>query len=147
MSYVGRFVLQNQNKYIGIGRNPIYKSALEARAFSWLDTNNKVKRWGYEIIRIPYFLPFDSKLHKYHVDIYAEIVNNQNTIVKFIAEIKSTGDFKTPGPLKVNSRKSRRNHRLATLTYIKNQCKWKAAKQYAAQSGMRFIFLTEKDLM
>jgi hypothetical protein len=30
--------------------------------------------------------------------------------------------------------------------YHQNQCKWKAASEYAAKKGMKFIVLTEKFL-
>jgi len=149
MSYVGRYVPKHREKYLGIGQIPIYKSMLELLTFRWLDENNNVKRWGYELIRVPYFLPrppFDGKVHRYMVDIYAEIINTKGGIEKYLAEVKSTSEFKKPSMTKSTNRNTRRNYNLAMVTFIKNQCKWKAAKQFCDHSGMKFIFITEQDL-
>lgn len=146
MVHSGPFRLQNPQKYLGIGKFPFYKSGLEYAAFRWLDINKKVISWGYEILKIPYVNPFDKKIHKYYVDIFANIIDNDGKPQKFIAEVKSTSDMRPPVPPKTNNKRSSKYHRLAVYRYGINVAKWKAAEQYAKQLGMKFIFLTEREL-
>lgn len=146
MSHVGRYVLKNPSKYLGVGKNPVYKSGLELRAFNWLDINSKVVRWGYEIIKIPYFFQIDSKIHTYFVDIYSEVIDKNGNLAKYIAEIKSGSDIKPPVQPKSTNKRSSRNYRKSLYTYIKNTNKWKAARQVADKMNWKFILLDEKVL-
>jgi len=146
MSHVGRYKVQNPRKYMGVGQNPVYKSSLELRLFHWMDINNRVKRWGYEIIQIPYFFQLDQKIHKYFMDIYAEIITKDGSIQRYLAEVKSKSDTKPPVKPTTRNRRSTRNYRKSLYTYIKNMNKWKAAQQFAKQAGMKFIIVDESTL-
>lgn len=146
MSYCGRYVLKNPGKYMGKGTTSIiYKSRNELVVFNGLDIEDKVIRWGYEIIRIPYFCRIDHKIHRYEVDIYCEIKNG-DTISRHIIEIKSSTDLLKPKQPTAHSIKSKTKYRYDMYTWIKNTDKWNAARQFCKQAGIRFIFLTEKDI-
>ncbi len=145
-SYSGSYKLENPLKYIGKGAEPIYKSHYELVMFRWLDTNIKVKRWGYELIEIPYFFPIDSKVHKYQVDIYAEIIDTEGNVSRFLAEIKPNAETKLPAYPSSKNSSAIRSYNLKKVTFIKNQAKWLAASQFCEQAGMKFKIFTETDL-
>ena len=48
--------------------------------------------------------------------------------------------------VKQSNKKKRSTVLYENLMYHQNQCKWKAASEYAAKKGMKFIILTEKFL-
>jgi len=145
MSYVGRYLPKYPEKYLGVGKVPIYKSRNELVVFNRLDTDPKVIRWGYEIIKIPYFFRVDSRIHRYEADIYCEIMVN-NVIQKYIIEIKSSDDLIPPQKPKVHSLKGNSNYRRNQFTYIKNMDKWTAAKQFCDANNIKFLLLTEKEI-
>jgi hypothetical protein len=47
---------------------------------------------------------------------------------------------------KKNTPKSQHQYQNALATYIKNQSKWEAARNFAEQKGLRFIIITEREL-
>ena len=146
MNYCGRYILRNPQKYLGIGENPIYKSSLELKLMHWLDTNERVLKFGYELIKVPYFFPVDCKNHKYVVDFVAYIANNQGIIVKYLIEIKSDSDLLIPKkPISPNS-KNIKQYKNKMIIYIKNTSKWKAAEQFCKQTGFVWKLLSTKDI-
>jgi hypothetical protein len=143
MSYCGRMTLKNPHKYLGVGKNPIYKSRLELQVFSKMDVSDQVVRWGYEILRIPYFLDF--KAHKYLVDVYCEILKD-NIKRRYAIEVKSSSDMKMPiRPTLINKKRIDNYHR-AVQTYIVNRTKWAAASNFCSKVGVSFIILNESDI-
>lgn len=145
MSYVGRYNLKNPSKYMGVGTIPIYKSKNELMAFSVLDNQSKIIRWGYEIIEIPYRNPIDQKIHKYKVDIYCEI-KEKNSILKCLIEIKQSTDLLAPRAPTLANQNSRRRYELAKRSFIVNTAKWNAVIAVAKKAGFKFMFFTEKNL-
>jgi hypothetical protein len=138
MSYKGKYTPKNKNKYIGDVNNVIYRSLWERQAFKWLDHNPKVSRWGSEIIVIPYYLETDSRVHRYFSDLYIEFADGTKKVI----EIKPSGQTRPP---KKPARKTRR-FIAESLTYIKNESKWNAARQYCKKKGFIFEIWTEQTL-
>jgi len=132
----------NKQKYIGNG-NPVYRSALERDFFLFFDKNPNVTAWSSESIVIPYFYNIDNKVHKYYIDLIAAIKDSNGTIQKYLIELKPHAQTQPPV---TSNRKKSSTVLYENLMYQKNQCKWKAASEYAAKKGMKFVVLTEKYL-
>ena len=132
----------NKEKYLGTG-NPVYRSALERDFFLFFDKNSNVTAWASEGIVVPYYFSVDSKVHKYYVDLIAAIKDNNGNIQKYLIELKPHSQTLPP---KQSNRKKSSTVLYENLMYEKNQCKWKAASEYAAKKGMKFVVLTEKYL-
>ena len=132
----------HKEKYIGAG-NPVYRSALERDFFLFFDNNPNVTAWASEGIVIPYFFSVDNKVHKYYVDLIAAIKDINGNIQKYLIELKPHAQTLPPKP---SNKKKSSTILHENLTYHKNQSKWKAASEYAAKKGMKFVILTEKYL-
>jgi len=138
----GLYTPINKNKYMG-STNPVYRSALERDFFLFFDKNPNVTAWVSEGIVIPYYNDIDHKVHNYYVDLIAAIKDQSGNIQKYLIELKPFAQTQPPVP----SEKKRKSTVLyENLMWHKNQCKWKAASDYAAKKGMKFIILTEKYL-
>jgi len=133
----------NKNKYMG-SSNPVYRSALERDFFLFFDQNPNVTAWASEGIVVPYYNDVDHKVHNYYVDLIAAIKQKDGTVQKYLIELKPHSQTLPP----VQSNKKKKSTVLYEhLMHHKNQCKWKAASDYAAKKGMKFIVLTEKYLI
>lgn len=130
--------VKHPEKYIGDSRNVVYRSLWERNTFRWLDDNPNIVKFSSEEIVIPYLCGTDNKVHRYFVDVYFETVNGDS----FLIEIKPEKELYPP---KKPKRKSKR-YLTESLTYMKNQSKWEAAKRYAEERGWTFEVWTEKTL-
>ena len=119
-----------------------YKSSLERIAFCYADLNPKVSKFSVEPFNIQYVKPTDNQVHRYFIDLYIEFVTGD----KFIVEIKSFNETIPPEMPKSKSPNSILRYKEQLETYIVNQAKWKAAKEFAESKGLKFIVLTEKEL-
>jgi hypothetical protein len=133
-TYKGFFRPKNQSKYSGDYKNIIYRSLWERNVFRWCDENPQVLKWVSEEIVIPYYYPLDKKYHRYFVDL--KFTTAQGT---YLIEIKPKSQTLPP------KKPSRQTQRYLTeaATYVKNQCKWKAAQEYASDRGWSFHIWTE----
>lgn len=136
----GIFIPKNPDKFIG--SKAIYRSGLELKFFRFCDDNKNVKRWGSENVVVPYMSPLDNRGHKYYVDNYIEILEG-NKLVKYLVEIKHSRETKPP-----KTKYRNRKHLLyEQKTFVTNQAKWQAAREYSKKRGYKFIILTEKELI
>lgn len=119
-----------------------YKSALERIAFCYADLNPKVQKFSVEPFSIQYIKPTDGRVHQYFVDMYIEFITGD----KFIAEIKSYSETVMPQAPKSKSPNAILRYKEQLETYLVNTAKWKAAREFAASRGLKFIILTEKEL-
>ena len=136
-TYKGKWRPKNLKKYLGDPNKITYRSLWERNAFRWFDANDSIKGWVSEEVIVPYICETDGKRHRYFVDIYFETVNG----AKFLIEIKPNAQTKPP-------KNGRRTKRLLneTLTYVKNQSKWKAADKFAKDNGCQFQIWDEYTL-
>lgn len=153
----GDYPLKNPHKYVGKTK-PHYKSGFENRMMYWLDENNKVIEWSYEPHYIEYLSStpsnspewikslVDDKIHKYFVDFYAKLKDNNGNIVTYLLEIKPYAQTLLPLEPKKKTKKSVKRYVEDMKEYVKNSNKWKAAEEYAKQRGYNFTVLTERDL-
>lgn len=127
----------NTEKYCGT--YPIVcRSSWEEKMCQWLDYNKNVIEWSSEGHRIPYFDGTSGKNRIYYPDFYAFFKNRR----KFIIEVKPTKDMRMPK----RGKKSQKTMYMREHTFLVNQAKFKAAKQYCKKMGMEFVIITEKDL-
>lgn len=134
-TYKGFFKPKNPAKYSGNFQNIVYRSLWERNVFRWCDENSQVIKWASEEIVIPYYYPIDKKYHRYFVDL--KLTTSEGT---FLIEIKPKSQ--TIPPQKKTSKQSKK-YLTEAATYVKNQCKWKAAEKYANDHGWKFFIWTE----
>ncbi len=153
----GYYEMKNPKKYVGKSK-PYFKSSYEQRMMFWLDVNNNVLEWSYEPQYIEYLnqVPTNSpdwmrglvdfKVHKYFVDFYAKLLDNNGKEVKYLLEIKPHIQTQIPTEPKRKTKKSIKKFYSDMQEYIKNSNKWEAAEKYAHQKGLNFTVLTERHL-
>lgn len=136
----GTFVPTNPGKYIGNKAEIFYRSSWEMRVMKWFDTNPSVLGWNSEGLVVQYFFPIDNKMHNYHIDFLVKMKTKSGEIKTYAIEVKPHKETLPP--------KTRDKKRLIleTQTYMKNQAKWEAAREYCNSQGVTFIVLTERDL-
>lgn len=137
MAYSGRYKVINPDKYKGDHTNVVYRSKWELYCFQWCDNTADIVEWSSEEVIIPYYYDVDKKYHRYFMDLKIKFKNGKILLVEIKPE-KETQVPKRPD-------KSKR-YITESLTYIKNQCKWKAAETFAKDRGWAFEVWTEKNL-
>lgn len=137
MNYSGKYTPANPHKYKGDVTNIVFRSMWERYCFVWLDNNSSIKEWSSEEVIIPYYYDVDKKYHRYFIDLKYTTTEGKIYIVE-IKPHKETEPPKRPD-------KSKR-YLTEALTFIKNQCKWKAAEEYAKDRGWHFEIWTEQEL-
>ena len=136
-SFKGIYRPTNPKKYVGNPNNIVYRSLLERRFMVYCDTNPGIVQWASEELPIRYYNPIDKKVHKYYPDF---IVKTENKTV--MVEIKPKKYLSKP---KYNQRKTKRYY-TESYNYIKNNAKWKAAREYCEDNNIEFKIFTEKEL-
>lgn len=135
----GVFVPKNKKKFIG--ERAIYRSGLELKFFRFCDHSKNVVKWGSENIIIPYRNPLDDRLHKYYVDNYV-VINEDDQLKKYCIEIKPYSQTKKP-----QTKYKKKSHLIyESKQYITNVAKWKAAREFCKKRGYEFLIITEKEL-
>jgi hypothetical protein len=138
MAYKGKFTPKNPQKYVGDVKNIVYRSLWERNTFRWIDQNSSIKAWNSEELVITYVCETDKKVHRYFMDLWFETKSGDT----YIIEIKPKSQTQPP---KTPKRKTRRYIK-ESLTYVKNQSKWKAASEFALDRGWHFEVWTEDTL-
>jgi hypothetical protein len=153
----GAYTPKNPEKYKGKGL-PYYKSSYEWRVMYWCDLNTNVIEWSYEPFPIEYTfqVPSDSpqwmknlvdyRTHKYYVDFYAKVLDNNGKAQNFMLEIKPANQTVAPKEPKRKTKKSLEKFMTEMKEYIKNCNKWNAADTFFNKRGYKFQVLTEQDL-
>jgi hypothetical protein len=141
----GIYQVINKEKYMGLNM-PVYKSSFEQRMMHYLDNNSKVKKWGYETVKIPYTFSLDKRTHNYYTDFYTEIEDNTGNIQKYILEIKPSSSLVPPVKPKNPTGKAMKNYLYNLTEYMKNKSKWQAAQYFCESHNMKFQVITEKQI-
>jgi hypothetical protein len=142
MAYSGKYRPVNHKKYKGDPRAVFYRSLWELKFMKWCDNHDHILEWGSEEIVVPYRSPLDGRVHRYFVDFYAKVRNKSGTAKKYLIEVKPKKQTVEP---KIPKRKTKR-YLTEVTTYITNQAKWEAAREWCADHGLEFIILTEDHL-
>ena len=72
----GRYILKNQEKYVGT-KTPMYRSSWEQAFMRLCDEHPNVYKWASESIRIPYRHPLTGKYTIYVPDFFI-VYNDKN---------------------------------------------------------------------
>ena len=143
MSYKGKYKPSYPQKYKGDPTNIIYRSLWERKFCVYCDLNENVLEWASEEIQIKYFDPTTKKVRRYFPDFYIKYLDKDGKIRKAIIEIKPLKETQEPVRKKGKSNKTLIYE---TLTYVKNQAKWQAAKEFCSDNLFEFRIMTEKEL-
>jgi hypothetical protein len=138
MFHKRKFIPLFPEKYAGDPTNIIMRSSWETRFASWCDKNTSIVKWSSEETVIPYRCPTDNYIHRYFVD-FKITTNTQKTYLVEVKPQKQTIPPVFPG-------KQTQRYLLESLTFLKNQAKWEAAKKYAKDRGWEFKIITEHEL-
>jgi len=129
-------------KYAGDPTCIIMRSSWETRFASWCDKNPSVIKWSSEETVIPYRCPTDEKIHRYFVDFKIQIKNKDGALKTYLIEVKPAKQTQPP----VYPGRNTQRYITESMTYIKNQAKWKAATDWAKDRGYEFKIITEYEL-
>lgn len=137
MAYKGSYKVKYPHKYLGNPNNVVYRSLWERNVFRWLEEQPGIKGWCSEEVVIPYLCETDKKMHRYFIDVYFVTMDGD----KYLIEIKPDRETRPP-----QGKKRSKRYLSEAMTYVKNQCKWNAAKEFAIDNGAVFQVWTEHDL-
>jgi hypothetical protein len=132
----------NPEKYSGDPTNIIMRSSWETRFATWCDHNPSILKWNSEETIIPYRCPTDNRFHRYFVDFNIQVKQRDGSIKRYLVEVKPA---KQTAPPVFPGRQTKR-YLAESMTFIKNQAKWAAAKEYCKDRGWEFKIITEKEL-
>ena len=138
MTYKGKFIPNNTQKYVGDHRNIIYRSLWELKFMKWCDRNVNILEWGSEEFFIPYVSPLDNKPHRYYPDFYMKLKDGK----RYVIEVKPKRQCVPP----IKGKKQKKTFIREVAEYAKNQAKWKAAKSFCEVRQLTFKVVTEKEL-
>ena len=127
---------------MGDPTNVIFRSSWERKYMIWCDNTSSVIYWQSEETIVPYRCATDNKWHRYYLDFRIQVKNKEGNLQTYLVEIKPLAQTippKYPG-------KQTKRYLNESLTFMKNQSKWDAAKAYARDRGWEFVVLTEKHL-
>ena len=136
-TYKGKYKLKKPEKYDGDHTQVIYRSGWERFAFKWCENQEDIKSWSSEETIIPYISAVDNKYHRYFVDLKLNMKDDSVVLV----EIKPDKQTRPP-----KSKRRTKRFISESLEYVKNECKWKAAKEYCLDRGWHFQIWTEHTL-
>ena len=143
MSYKGKYIPKNPQKYKGDPSQVIYRSLWERKFMVYCDRNDKVVEWGSEELVIPYVSPWDGRYHRYFPDFYIKVRTKNGSLKKYIIEVKPKNQCTPP---------ERNPKRRTGVWYNKvktwgiNKAKWKSATEFCLDHNMEFKILTEDHL-
>ena len=143
MAYSGKYIPSNPKKYKGNPSKIVYRSLWERKLMVYCDMNEKVLEWGSEEIIIPYISPWDNKLHRYFPDFFIKYKDGNGKSRSVVVEVKPKKQIKEP---KKNPKRKTQAWYYEVKTWVVNQAKWEAAKQFCADRKYEFKLMTEDDL-
>ena len=133
----GHFYPMHPEKFIG-QYTPIFKSMLEYKLMMYLDRSPAIVKWSYEKFPVTYIDQSSNppKQRKYWID-FIVIAKAGNHLKTIWIEVKSKRETHKPKETaNMNEQK----------TWVKNCCKWAAAKKLATSKGYDFKIITEEQL-
>ena len=132
----GIYNIKNPDKYVGLGE-PRFRSSWEFTFMNFCDTNESVKKWSSEPVKIPYKDPLTGKQTVYIPDFLITYVDKAKRELVEMIEIK-------PANQTLVEKVGKNPYNQAQ--FVKNQAKWQVATQWAKSRGMKFRVLNENDI-
>ena len=143
MSYKGRYKPENPKKYKGDPTNIIYRSLWERKFMRYCDLNESVNQWQSEEFWIPYKSPLDNKIHRYFPDFFVKYKDKSGKTRVMVNVIKPKNQVVMP---ERNPKWRTKSWATKVQTWVVNQAKWEAAKEYCLDRNYEFRIMTEEDL-
>jgi hypothetical protein len=109
----------------------------------YCDLNENVMEWASEEFFVPYYDPTTKKVRRYFPDFFIKYTDKEGKIRRSVIEVKPMRETVEPV---VTKGKSRKTLITETTNYVRNQAKWKAAKEFCADRNLEFRIMTEKEL-
>ena len=125
-SYKGFYVVENPKKCLNQEGRIFFRSKLEYQVIKKLDLGDDYKKWGYELIKIPYVDPLKGKKRFYIIDIVVITHEGKKELweIKYLSIAKSKFDG--------------RKNAMINEEIIRNKAKWRAAKEFCKNNGYIF---------
>lgn len=142
----GYFKPANPEKYIGDISKIIFRSSWEFKFLKWCDLSPTVIKYSSEPVGILYYNPLDKRGHTYYIDFYIVSKDNEGREQAWLIEVKPNKYINPPVAPDRMTNKQTANYVYAAKQYIVNQAKFEAAREYAAQKGVKFGIITENFL-
>lgn len=139
----GKFKPKNPQKYNGDPTNIVYRSSYELKMFHYCDLTENIISYQSEEFWVPYVSPVDKKVHRYFPDMKLKYKDKDGNIRIVVVEIKPAKDLKEPPTNPPNRTKS---WAYAVKSWVVNQAKWEACREYCKDRNWEFRIFTEKDL-
>ena len=143
----GLYNVKNREKYIGDADAVVCRSSWEYRFCSYCDNNEDIVKWSseHESLCVDYYSPIDKKMHKYWVDFYVK-VRRVDRFEEWMLEVKPQREYHQERKPVLEGNVT--GKKLATYnrelkTWIINQAKFKAAKDFAEKRGIKFGVVDE----
>jgi hypothetical protein len=143
MPYKGVYKPSNPKKYQGNPNNIIYRSLWERKFMNYCDLNESIQQWQSEEFWIPYVSPVDNRVHRYFPDFFIKYNDKNGTLRTMVVEIKPKKQVAKPT---TNPKRRTKAWANSVTTWMVNQAKWKAAKEFCADRKFEFKIMTEDDL-
>ncbi len=138
----GEYIPINKDKYKG--EYPIVcRSSWESKFCLYLDLTPQILKWASEPFEIPYYNAVDKKIHRYYPDFYFEVLQINNELVKYVAEIKPDGFLTKPSKPTTASYKKRVSYNYQLRNYLQIISKKDAAVKWSTEKGYKYVFITE----
>lgn len=141
-----RYYPVNYQKFVGKTGYIVCRSGYEETFCKWADSNPSIVRWSSEDVIIKYQDPVNPigpnnkpKYRSYYPDFVIQTANGEI----FLIEVKPK---KQTIPPVVTESKSRKTITTEKRTWLVNQAKWKAARNYCNRMGWQFKIITEDQL-
>ena len=143
MAYKGKYRPKHTKKYKGDPTQIIYRSLWERKFMEYCDLNESISQWQSEEFSIPYKNPIDNRMHRYFPDFFIKYKDAKGKKRSVVIEVKPKKQFLMP---KKNPKKRTKWWAYEVQTYVINQAKWEAAKNYCDDRKYEFKIMTEDDL-
>lgn len=150
------YIPSNLNKVIMLNEKGglFYRSGLEHKMMIYLDHSDKVVRWGAEFFSVPYQKTewvaekqsYRTTTHKYYPDFYYEIIKEDGSIEKVVAEVKPKSETVAPKLPEKATPRQMKNFEYALKMFNKNISKWQKMIEFCKSANVRFIIITEDHL-
>jgi hypothetical protein len=142
MAYRGKYQPSFPRKYKGNSSNIIYRSLWERKFMKYCDLNENILEWASEEIALPYRSPLDNRIHRYFPDFYIKIKESSGVVKKMLIEVKPKKQTVQPKPQNIKTK----GYIYEAREYVRNQAKWKAAKNFCEDHQWEFKVITEDEL-
>lgn len=137
----GYYTCRHPEKYVGDLANIVFRSSWEFKFLKWCDNSPSVLKFASEPIAIPYMCSVDHKVHNYYIDFWAEMIDRDGKVSRWLIEIKPERHLIIPPEPKNPTAKAMMNHIDHVKRVMKNLSKFRAARNFAKIQNMKFAVL------